>query len=399
MPCAETERWAMLKTPTCFMPTLADGTSSESSDCDDDASTSDVSDRVWLSVLRDKIHNLHQGLRSKRRSLSFSSGSSSHSKRRVRRSISVYDQSRSIDGKFKMNSSASSEDSDDDCGGFTTAHSFTRVGSLRNNQNNVNFVDANASLPSRQKGGGWRRQIRSVLKTTRRNFSKIEQTEQQKQRHSSSAGSPAGGRAASKSKPLWLAHASHMTCALAKKLGLSSVSTTGGQPNNVESSLLICDQRESAVNQTCWPPGDSAADQVDSGYHRDIFHSLEQHFQQFPQQPRTRRAVSLHGTQDLPQIVLRRGGAPTVSHALSQPSLEPSLEQTVCAVPSPVKDDDVFLYGDTALRPEATDIGALRRQTRRSTRNSVPDETDKDVRFHFYYHPIILEFLFSFLML
>ena len=129
----------MLKTPACFQSTLADDSSTESCGSDDEcrpSSQASSSERVWLSVLRDKIHNLQQGLRSKRRSLSFSSGSSSRSNgtRRVRRSISVHDKGTYVhDSKFKMNTSHSSSqgDSDDDCGGFTSALTFTRVGSLR----------------------------------------------------------------------------------------------------------------------------------------------------------------------------------------------------------------------------------------------------------------------------
>ena len=252
------------------------------------------------------------------------------------------------------------EESDDDCGGFTSSHSFTRVGTLKKNGKNVSDTAASGRRPVKSGGGGGWRQIRSVLKTAqwdrrRRNFST--QIEQQQQQCALSAGSPSGEtpvRSGSKLRSaLWLAQASHVTSSLAKKLGLSSVNVPAQRV--ASPTLLISEQSDS------------------------IFHSLEQHFQQFPQQPRTRRAVSLHGTQDLPHIVLRR-----------TPSLEPSLQ--LSPPPLTVKDaaDDVFLRAEASLgRTDGADVGALRRQTRRSSRNSAPDETDKEV--HPTFHRFLIE--------
>ena len=589
------ERWAnMLKRP-CFNSPLAcdddDSTpSSESSEVDEedvgcctdaddmdnmvrhhhdrDSPSPDHHHRsgggVWsFSVLRHKLQglrqNAHQLTTSKRRSLSFSSGSSSsksagsakirqgpangrvgreprdsresRSFGRIRRSISVHDKSRftvysgGSAGKFnmKLNSSHCSsrdvgvgvssddegDDDDDDCGGFTSNRlTFTRVGSLRgklpaSTSSTAKSVEclkssltatkstpaAVAPVKSDSAPGGWRRQIRSVLihatpwekRRRRRSVSKHESrttptspqlsprvpplpprptNQQQQQPIPSSKKAIRSG--------LWLAHASHVTTTLAKKLGLSSSSSdpcgkrksgnghnnnnnnnnrlsssTGKHFGSSDSAFLISrchdDQGVSRLPVPIHfhlPPGSTGdeeddddhpidgyevEDEVDLGHrggciNQDVFQSLEQHFQQFPLQPRTRRAVSLHGTQDLASFqsqsastLLRHqrlNGKPvalagsktpaaatinanrrkvSLSHALSQPSLS---EQRCHEDEEEEEDDDtVFSPGQdqvdakipTTKPPITETMGALRLQTRRISTNrtaSVPDDSD-----------------------
>ena len=376
---------------------------------------------------------------------------------RIRRSISVHDKSRFVyggsAGKFnmKLNSSHCSsrgrvgaesdeEEDDDDCGGFTSGLTFTRVGSLRGklatagaksveclksstkSTSSVSFTKPTTTTSSAVKsgGGGWRR-IRSVLnhatpweKRRRRSSSKVEQSR-------ASTPSPQPPSLPPRPHPsklrsgLWLAHASHVTTTLAKKLGLSSSSsdqeTRGrqkkGDNNNTrllssaknsgssESSAFLISRQEDdeRVNRLPAPlPGGSAGgddDEVDR--QQDVFQSLEQHFQQFPLQPRTRRAVSLHGTQDLASsfqsttlLRHRKPATKALSHALSQPSLEQQqqLQRDEDDDDDDVSNDDdaVFAASPSAdqvdSKPKPTEtIGALRLQTRRSTRGaSVPDE-------------------------
>lgn len=557
------ERWAsMLKQP-CFNASLGcddhhDDSASQSSQVDDedvgcssdgeddsiiphhgDSPSPDANYRsaVWsFSVLRHKLqglrHNAHQltTSSSKRRSLSFSSGSSSsksagsakmrasgrpgvevHDVResrtfgRIRRSISVHDKSRftvcsgGSAGKFnmKLNSSHCSSrdvgvgvssdddnDDDDDCGGFTSNRlTFTRVGSLRGkmttsastaksveclkssllttNQSPAVAAPKNSEAPS---GGGWRRQIRSVLihaapwekRRRRRSGSKIEQSRTSPPspqlsprvpplppRPSNQQQQPIPGKKIRSG--LWLAHASHVTTTLAKKLGLSSSTVpaavvpssdppsavfTGNKTrrnNNNNNNRLSCssgkhfgssdstflisrchDDEESMVSRMPVPihfhypvdGDDQDEDEVDLGQRQpDVFQSLEQHFQQFSLQPRTRRAVSLHGTQDLASFqsqsatLLRHqrpDNQPTItidrpvslSHALSQPSLT---ERRPDANEDKDEDDTVFstagqdeLDAKMPTKPTET-MGALRLQTRRISTNraaSVPDDSD-----------------------
>lgn len=502
------EQWTMLKQP-CFNASLAcdDGSVSAGSEVDDeDVSCNDTDDdeelaarmrtrdspspdRVWFNVLRHKLQNIQQGLRhahhltsvSKRRSLSFSSGSSSKSAGggsnkaegnngqvarnylrersfgRIRRSISVHDKSRFVyasgsAGKFnmKLNSSHCSsrgggesdadEDEEDDCGGFTSGLTFTRVGSLRSklttsttstsaaksveclksslvtSSTSISLSTAKPSSSNNnnnsgvKSGGGWRRQIRSVLtsatpweKRRRRNSSKVDQSRsktapsspptphvpplpprpQQQQQQSQQ---PKLQRSS-----LWLAHqASQVKTSLAKKFGLSQQQTEEpsrrNNNNKVQSSsskhsgstdlsafLISRQEDDDKVNRL---PSETEDGQEEQQPQQDVFQSLEQHFQQFPLQPRTRRAVSLHGTQDLASFqsqsaTLLRHRKPVVkalSHALSQPSLADDSGQL---------DDQVFHEQDEVdakPKPNQT-IGALRLQTRsRSTRVSIPDE-------------------------
>ena len=112
---------------------------------------------------------------------------------------------------------------------------------------------------------------------------------------------------------------------------------------------------------------------------------LEQHFQAV--HPRTRRAVSLHGTQDLSSSLtcslLRVRQAPrrSPSHAISQPSLVPEPSP-----PSPPAADD-SVFDETSDRSDTSDsnIGALRRQTRLSSRNSS-DGQQRQLRRASSYH-------------
>ena len=526
------ERWTMLKQP-CFNPTMAcdaDGSVSPSSDRVDDEDVTDTDDdeestvrirnrespspeRVWFHVLRHKLHNIQQGLRhahhltsSKRRSLSFSSGSSSKSTGsvkvtrsgqtyiggdnrgfgRIRRSISVHDKSRFVyggsAGKFHMKldsshcssrgvvageSGGDDDDDEDDCGGFTSGLTFTRVGSLRGKllttsataksveclktvPLTTSTVTSSKSFTSPTKpestsglksGGGWRRQIRSVLnhaapweKRRRRNSSKTDHHRSRSLRtppppSPSPPPPPLPPRPQTQTKlrsALWLAHASQMTTTLAKKLGLSShssnssstptasppktktkgqdpsgpvtggddssSSTTSRRNNNnkllssgkhfgsSDSSAFLISRQEDDQTVHRLP---SSGDEDDRLQQQDVFKSLEQHFQQFPLQPRTRRAVSLHGTQDLASFQSqsatllrhRKTVVKALSHALSQPSLEQRDDQ---ADEQPDDSDAVFREQDEidgAVKPKPTEtIGALRQQTRRSTRASVPDE-------------------------
>lgn len=411
----------------------------------------------------------------KRRSLSFSSSSSSsksvgqhhyvnshqrqqlqqqqqhgrgrgvHFGGRIRRSISVHDKSRfvvAVAGRFNMRSSSShcSDDDDDDvsdhegtgddddsndedCGGFTSGQqTFTRVGSLRarNGNNLVNNANvdivplhdgSNHGTKSSKTGGGWRRQIRSVLLNRRR-----------KQHCSSSKADVRSNEADNEPKPAATnkSMAAKMCNTLAKKLGLSTPSSssssscsstfsTNNKSNNNNKPLLLpgssdltslLDKQKTSQNDliaSCSQVRDEPQQQP------DVFQSLEQHFQQFPLQPRTRRAVSLHGTQDLAaclqsatllrcqqqqqnqqqpqqqqqQQFKRRFRKPLLSHALSQPSLNDHQEEV-----DPDDDEEVFgddqVDGPVKRRPDndqEQNIGALRRQTRsRSARtSSIPD--------------------------
>ena len=474
-PVSASERWAVLKQP-CFsapMPyddsagTPSDVSCSEESDSEDSVGPSRARhespspERVWYSALRHKLHSLQQGLRSqsnKRRSLSFSSSSSSKStsrpvmreKPRIRRSISVHDKARFVyggsAGKFnmKLNSShcsgmdAGASDDDDDCGGFTSGLTFTRIGSLRTKQlttsasikSNVECVKASitssisspgtvsframADDAAKKADGGWRRQIRTVLhhaapweKRRRRTFSKAD-----RRRHSSVPATPPP----SPPPPLpprpgksrsglagFAQQAGHVTATLARKLGFRPAvgrEATGNkktEPSGSDLTFLI-GRREQLEN-------DVRTEQIDydeerciystAGAQHDDFQSLEQHFQQFPLQPRTRRAVSLHGTQDLAMFqsqsttLLRHrksnGAAALISHALSQPALDKRLSMgSEHSAASSNIDDAVFHdqadghnnnNNNTITKPTGTEtMGALRRQTRRSTRVSVPDE-------------------------
>ena len=367
----EDERCSVLKS----QPSLILSSSTTWEDSDSNCSTEDENrysnERVWFSVLREKIHTFQQGLRYKRRSLSFSSGSSSKSGNtslvteptfgRIGRSVSVHDRGRLIyDGKLKLNTPTSEiHDSDDDCGGFTSGQIFTRMGSMRGKATTNVTVESitkpKNSCPQERKRPGWCRQIRSALQSAhweKRRCAKIEKNTS----CSTKSGKIRSG--------FWLLHANHVTTTLAKKLGFSAISTdlSKSSQNNNESTCLIPPQEV----VTCSPPAEDKQE--------NIFHSLEQHFQQFPVQARTRRAVSLHGTQDLSMQTtsLYRKSAPT--HYVSQPSLEKyhSLEGISRS------EDEVFhdySIPDVVTQPsQRSDIGALRRQTRRSTRSSVQDE-------------------------
>lgn len=470
---------------------------------------------------------------------------------RIRRSISVHDKSRftvysgGSAGKFnmKLNSSHCSsrdvgvgvssddegDDDDDDCGGFTSNRlTFTRVGSLRGKLTTsapaaksveclkssllaTNSKSASPAGPAKSDsapGGGWRRQIRSVLihaapwekRRRRRSGSKHEQqsrtTPPSPQLSPRVPPLPPRPQNQQQQQPipttkkairsgLWLAHASHVTTTLAKKLGLSSSSsssapvdpstgernrrkssTNHNNNNRLSSSKHFGSSDSAFLISRCQddgggegvsrlpvpihfrpppPPGSSTGDdeeeeeadhqieedEVDLGQraaghnNQDVFQSLEQHFQQFPLQPRTRRAVSLHGTQDLASFqtqsastLLRHqrlnnkpavasiAGSKTanrkvsLSHALSQPLLtdqrchheeeeeeeEDADEEDDDTVFSPAGQDQVDAkvqvlkeVAAAVTRPITETMGALRLQTRRISTNraaSVPDDSD-----------------------
>ena len=410
--------------------------------------------RVWLvDVLRHKLHNLQQGfLRhgtagggGKRRSLSFSSSSSSsksvvqnqhhrqqqrggrgvHFGGRIRRSISVHDKSRfvvAVAGRFNMRSSSAhcsgdedSEDgggnddsdhefsNDEDCGGFTSGQqTFTRVGSLRaRNGHFVNVVDIvpvestdGMKSSGNKSSGGWRRQIRSVLNRRRKQCSsKVDVSSSNQVNEPNKQAATGTGSNSNKSM------AAKMCNTLAKKLGLSSTSNsttplTANSNNNNKPLLLPGSTDLTLLHQSQNDLIESSSRQEEETlYQPDVFQSLEQHFQHFPLPPRTRRAVSLHGTQDLAACLQsatllrcqqqqqnqekqqsKRLRKPLLNHALSQPSLNDHQEES--------DDEEVFadqVDGPVRRHPESEDqeqnIGALRRQTRsRSARtSSVPD--------------------------
>ena len=398
----------------------------------------------------------------KRRSLSFSSSSSSsksviqhhynshqhqhhqqqqqgrgrgvHFGGRIRRSISVHDKSRfvvAVAGRFNMSDDDDDDVSDqegdydddsndEDCGGFTSGQqTFTRVGSLRARNGNNLVNNANVDIVPLQDGskqgtksskmsGGWRKQIRSVLLNRRRKpqgncSSKVDVRSNEVNNEQKSA-------ASSKSM------AAKMCNTLAKKLGLStpvsssssSCSSTFNNKSNNNNKLLLLPGSSDLTSllgaqQKSQNDLIASCSQVDEPLQQpDVFQSLEQHFQQFPLQPRTRRAVSLHGTQDLAaclqsatllrcqqqqnqqqqpqqqqqQQLKHRFRKPLLSHALSQPSLNDHQEE--------MDPDDEEVFGDDQVdgpvkrRPDSDqeqNIGALRRQTRsRSARtSSIPD--------------------------
>ncbi|KAK4023106.1 hypothetical protein OUZ56_008538 [Daphnia magna] len=448
---------------------------------------------------------------------------------RIRRSISVHDKSRFTvcsggrAGKFnvKLNSShcssrdvgvgASSDegdDDDDDCGGFTSNRlTFTRVGSLRvkrtpSTAKSVECLKSSLLATTSTKspavaasktgetgsgGGGWRRQIRSVLihaapwekRRRRQSGNKIEQSRtsppspQLSPRVPPLPPRPANHQQSIGSKKirsvLWLAHASHVTTSLARKLGLSSSSTAPAAPvpsspddppspvvasgndrrksnknnnnNNNNNNRLRCssgkhfgssdsaflisrchDDEEAMVSRMPVPihfhypmvgdeqeeedDDDDDDDEVELGHRQqpDVFQSLEQHFQQFPLQPRTRRAVSLHGTQDLASFqsqsatllrqprarddrpaaaVASRGvdGRVSLSHALSQPLLtdrHSDADEDDTVFSTTAGQDEVDAKVHVPAKPTET-MGALRLQTRRinsSRAASVPDDAD-----------------------
>ncbi|KAI9555122.1 hypothetical protein GHT06_017637 [Daphnia sinensis] len=409
---------------------------------------------------------------------------------RIRRSISVHDKSRftvcggGSAGKFnmKLNSShcssrdvgASSDEGEDDCGGFTSNRlAFTRVGSLRGKlappsaaksveclKSHKSSAVATAAKNSETGNGGWRRQIRSVLihaapweKRRRRQSGKEQSRTSPPSPQLSPRVPPLPPRPANHQQPsgkktrsgLWLA--SHVTTALAKKLGLSSSSSAPAAPssgppspvvpagknrrksnNNNNNNRLSCssgkhfgssdsaflisrchDDEEAMVSRMPVPihfhypmVGDEQDDDDDDEVdHRqpDVFQSLEEHFQQFPLQPRTRRAVSLHGTQDLASFqsqsatLLRHPRADhrppasgvssrvSLSHALSQPSLtdrHSDAEEEDAVFSTTGGHDEVDAKVGVPAKPNET-MGALRLQTRRinsSRAASVPDDGD-----------------------
>ncbi len=444
------ERWAVLiKEPTCY------GSNSDIESC---VSSTDQQEEeksaLWLNVLRHKLHSLHQGLRhahsrSKRRSLSFSSGSSANSgnsssirhrqvevrnlfpkSRRIQRSVSVHDNVYN-GGKFQMKLNTSrgfcSDDEDqvedeEDCGGFTTiGKALTRVGGspkasppLMTNDIDLDPTtkrkpeEISPSAAAVNKGGisGWKRQIRAVLwekkkrtlfTTPKSDSAAIRQTAK------STPASPRLGYNTKLRSGLWLAHASHVTTTLVRKLGLSNGVTSpptedlpsGGNNNKRDSKSSSSHSAGSSADLSAFLISRGEEDQQ-----QDVLQSLEQQFQHFPLQPRTRRAVSLHGTQDLAGFqtatLLRCRNnnntnnnnnkphyssgtkAHLLSHALSQPSLA---EQHTEDDQDEDDDDAVFEdQVDSSARKEAVEtIGALRRQTRSRSASthrptSVPDE-------------------------
>ena len=425
------ERWAVLRRPCYCDENNDDDDDVEScvSTGDEDIHTPspDRNGQLWLSVLRDKLHSLQQGLRHagqltssrKRRSLSFSSGSSSSKsngpaavirervfstsgRHRIRRSISVHDKSGFIygQGRFNMkrNSAAYGDESteddeeEEDCGGFK---SFTKVGYGNESSSTKPPLPPDGSHKSGGGGGlsGWRHQIRAVLTNQRRRKTSTTFTKESLTSKSTPSSPPSSRKHNGKIRSgLWLAHATHITTSLAKKLGLSQQNRppppsppAGGYNNNKPSppyhkqagstadltTFLISRQEETA----CYAPEVESNEQQ----HDVLFRSLEQHFQHF--QPRTRRAVSLHGTQDLAGgfqsatlLRCRTKPSPTsLSHALSQPSLDKVVDQQE---DDDEDDDAVFNNDDSSAKEEEENIGALRRQTRsRSARNSTSAAT------------------------
>ena len=432
-PAVEIERWNNLP-PSGMgrMHAVTIESVAAVSDSEDSVSVDENERGVWMALIRDKIHVLQQGLRSKRRSLSFHSSSSSGSSskgnetssrmtigRTVRRSISVHDKQAvrpMSDGKFKWNTSNSVDDSDsdDENGGFTSGQTFTRVGSLRSKGYNVQ----NASRPLRfrspspspsppVKRSAWKRagRLQSVLQ-------QAANWEKRRRHRSCSKASPTDdcGHLSQAKTPkrrsafLGLQSAtSHVTTVLAKKLGLHS-SQNSRVPELVRPSVLDgsdngrCDGqdvtllviRDPEPQEATSSPSSCASDSPAGPPDNDrLSHpsdcELEQHFQAV--HPRTRRAVSLHGTQDLSSSLtcslLRVRQAPrrSPSHAISQPSLVPEPSP-----PSPPAADD-SVFDETSDRSDTSDsnIGALRRQTRLSSRNSS-DGQQRQLRRASSYH-------------
>lgn len=423
----ETERWAVLTRRPCFI----NASTLDCSDIESCVSSTDGGGAVWLSVLRHKLHSLHRGLRqvhqggaarSKRRSLSFSSGSSSSAKSvpsrifptakgRIRRSISVHDKSNFVYGngnvgRFQMKRTSSrcgddddddrscseddgEEDGDEDCGGFTlmTTNNTSRFAHRDDVERQIK-TSPEAAKGSGSGLSGWRRQIRAVLNrhATSSPWDKSRRVSKQQQQQTpcSSKSTPSSPRPAHKLR-------SSLWTAAKKTLGLSSSSSAATTTPPADRSSTRGNNNKPNCEETF----------LISNREEDALQSLEQQLL-FPLQPRTRRAVSLHGTQDLAGFTqsatllrcrqnnnnnINKGNSnnnPTttttkfLSHALSQPSL---VEQQHAEDND--QDDDDAVFGDQvdsssscpAIKDPEENIGALRRQTRRSTARaaSVPD--------------------------
>lgn len=460
-PAVEIERWSALKTPCPDRMMEPSPTAADS-----DVELDDSDRALWLTVLRDKIQLLQQGLRSKRRSLSFHSSSSGSSKsgdttgptaavpvqaRKLRRSVSVHDKQNHAVHKWNLSSSShDSTDSDDDCdGGFASGQTFTRVGSLRSKQTGRGRTAPSSRSPSPSLSPSPPAKLRTAGKNVWSKSIRLQNVFQQaanwekRRRHRSRSKAPApsvgappmspeaavGTGAEDRVRTTLSTATSHVTAvrvALAKKLGFSnphqqvhqksperqgsrpeppsptvtraaapdppgaSSGRTSPVPNRHMSTFQPVGERpwpQEATHQ--WPPAATTSPrsssstsivvQEDNNSQRSEClssdHELEQHFQQYAvQHPRTRRAVSLHGTQDLSSAGLtcsllrvRQSQRRSPSHAISQPSL--------IVESDPAGDDDcVFSDGDPpdrvgdASEPQvrSVDVGALRRLTRRT---------------------------------